>query len=371
MESLSEFFHYELGGMPIYTYLLSFLAIAGGFLGKSLIRMLFPRLRKVADKTSFSLDNVLLEAAFKPSQWLMVLGGIWIGASILPMPPSLTEISRFVDAVLKGASVWLLIWFAIRLVEGLCDIWKEKASQTNTKLDDMMVPIVRSASKVFLFLIGLILVLQNLGYSVTSLVAGLGIGGAALALASKDTVANLFGSLVIFFDKPFEIGDWIEVGAIEGTVEEIGLRVTRVRTFANSQITVPNSQFTTSAINNWSRMRKRRVRMTIGLEYKTKPEQMDRIVQAIRDVIANDENFHHDFYLVYFDNFGPSSLDIFIYAFVQTTVWADYLAFKQTFMLNIMRTVEEHGASFAFPTSTIHVESFPGEPKAATAERPK
>jgi len=258
------------------------------------------------------------------------------------------------------------------LVDGLADVWTEKAARTDTRLDDQLVPIVRRSSKVFFVVIGVVLVLQNMGYSVGSLLAGLGIGGVALAMASKDTVANLFGSLVIFLDKPFQIGDWVEMGAMEGTVEEVGLRTTRVRTFANSLVTVPNALFTTNIINNWSRMKKRRIKMTIGVTYDSPPDKVDALVNAIRKLIAEDEKLHNDFYLVNFDNFGPSSLDIFIYCFTVTTNWGEFLQAKQEFMLRLMGAVSDLGLSFAFPTQSIHVESLPeNAPKAMQSQRPR
>jgi MscS family membrane protein len=205
---------------------------------------------------------------------------------------------------------------------------------------------------------------------VGSLLAGLGIGGVAIALASKDTVANLFGSLVIFLDKPFQIGDWIEMGSIEGTVEEVGLRTTRVRTFANSLITIPNAKFTTEAVNNWSRMKKRRIKMTVGLTYDATPDKVEEAVLRIREIIAADEKIRNDFYLVNFDNLGPSSLDLFVYCFTETTNWAEFLQAKQEFLLKIMRAVEELGLEFAFPTQTLHVESLPEDPGVLTRQRP-
>jgi MscS family membrane protein len=255
-----------------------------------------------------------------------------------------------------SAGVVLVIWALVRMVDRLCAWWEEKAKETETKLDDQLVPIVRQGLKAFLYIVGIVFIIQNLGYSVTSLVAGVGLGGAALALASQDTVANVFGSIVIFFDKPFQIGDWIAMGTTEGTVEDVGLRTTRVRTFANSLVTVPNALFTKNSVTNWSLMKKRRIKMNIGITYSASPEKVDALVQKIRSIIQEDDNFHHDFFLVNFDNFGPSSLDIFIYCFTKSTVWAEFLQTKQEFMLKIMHAVKDLGLEFAFPTQTVYLE---------------
>lgn len=372
MDRIIELFSYTFMGIEAWVYIASFSAIFIGFVAKKIVGGVLQRFIQASEKTRFKFDDVLFSALQKPAEWAIMVLGLYVAVSILPIPESPVDIKRFVTAVITGTSVALVVWFAVRLVDGLSELWMEKAAATETKLDDQLVPIARRSAKVFLVIIGIVLVLQNLGYSVGSLLAGLGIGGVALAMASKDTVANLFGSLVIFLDKPFQIGDWIEMGDIEGTVEEVGLRTTRVRTFANSLITVPNLMWTTQSINNWSRMQKRRIKMTVGVTYSSAPEKVEALVQRIRDIIKADENIRDDFFLVNFDNFGPSSLDVFIYCFTVTTNWGEFLQAKETFMLQIMHAVRELGLSFAFPTQSIHVESLPqNAPSALVNQRPK
>jgi len=160
---------------------------------------------------------------------------------------------------------------------------------------------------------------------------------------------------VIFFDRPFQIGDWIEVDHIEGIVEDVGLRTIRIRTFSNSLITVPNSFFTTSIINNWSRMEKRRIKMTIGLTYDTSSQQIANAIDAIKKIILADDRLHHDFYLVNFVEFGSSSLDILVYCYTKTTAWKDYMDIQEAFLLKIMIALKNIELEFAFPTRTIHI----------------
>jgi len=149
------------------------------------------------------------------------------------------------------------------------------------------------------------------------------------------------------------------------------MRTTRIRTFANSLITLPNSKLTTTSINNWSRMKKRRIKTTLGLSYNTPPEKVEAAVNLIRDLIRNDPKIRDDFFLVNFHNFGPSSLDIFIYCFTRTTNWAQFMDDRQAFFLDIMKGFQQLGVEMSFPTQTIHIESMPGEPKAMTSERPQ
>jgi MscS family membrane protein len=360
LDQLKEIVNVTVLGIPVWKYLACLGAVIVGFVAKKIASVAFARLIRAAAKSKMPFDDILLGALSKPVEWALMLGGVF-----LPV-----DIDRFVIAVITAVSVGLVVWVATRAADGVSDWWGVRAAKTESKLDDQLVPIVRRSLKVFFYIIGLVLVLQNLGYSVGSLLAGLGIGGIALAMASKDTVANLFGSIVIFLDKPFQIGDWIEMSSLEGTVEEVGLRTTRVRTFANSLVTVPNAKFTTDPVNNWSRMKKRRIKMSIGVTYSSTPAKIDELVLKVREIIEADPKIRSDFYLVNFDNLGPSSLDLFVYCFTETTNWAEFLQAKQEFLLKIMRAVEELGLQFAYPTQTIHVESLPEDPKALTRQRP-
>jgi MscS family membrane protein len=370
MESLSQYLSIEVMHIALYQYLLAFLAVLGGFVLKQISSWIMSRLLKVTRKTRFRIDDIFLNSIAPPLGWALLIGGIYLATLALPLPEDPVDVWHFVNALVRSALAVLFVWFGIRLIDQLTDMWMEKAIGTETRLDEQFIPIVRSSSKVFFVIIGIVLFLQNLGYSVTSLLAGVGLGGAAIALASKDTLSNLFGSLVIFMDRPFHIGDWIEVGNIEGTVEEVGLRTTRIRTFANSVVTLPNASLTTTAINNWSRMKKRRIKTTIGLTYDTAPEKMKEAVNMIRGLIKDDPNIRDDFYLVNFDSFGPYSLDILIYCFTVTTNWAEFLNAKQAFLLNIMSGIHALGLKFAFPTQSLHLESLPGEIEALTRDRP-
>ncbi|MCA9687181.1 MAG: mechanosensitive ion channel family protein, partial [Myxococcales bacterium] len=303
-----------------------------------------------------------------PMRWILLMAGLWIGYLLLIDQPIATGLR---SPVFLATELPFIIWFANRLTNNLTDIWAVKAESTEGTFDDQLVPVIRTLAKILVVIVGLLLLFQNLGYEVGSLLAGLGIGGAAIALASKDTIANLFGSIVIFVDRPFQIGDWVEIGEQEGTVEEVGLRVTRIRTFANSLITVPNSALTTTAINNWSRMRKRRIKLTIGVTYDATPVQIEQAVEAIREVLHADRRVAQDFMLVNFTDFGASSLDIFVYAFTLTTRWDEYMQVRQELLLEFMRRLQGLGLSFAFPSQSVYIEKVPpGAPKSMMRELP-
>lgn len=371
LSQISQILDMDWMGISLSRMAMVLLAVLIGFFGKRIIIVLLTRLEKAASRTESAWDDIMVGAIKPVAGWASVLAGIYVAVQFLQIPTEPINVSLFVDSIMRGLFSLLLIWMSIRLTDRLCEIWTYRAERTSSVIDDQAIPIVRRSLRVFIVLVGGTLFLHNMGYSVASLLAGLGIGGAALAFASKDTLANLFGAIVIFVDRPFFVGDWIEIGGVEGTVEEVGLRTTRIRTFANSQITLPNSELSIKAINNWSRMKKRRIKMTVGVSYDASAEQMEQAVTSIREIIADDERMLQDFYLVNFDSFGASSLEIFIYCFTQTTDWAEYLAVKQDFLLAIMRRLSDLGLDFAFPTQTVHLASMPGEPAAMQAERPQ
>lgn len=355
MEQVQQILETTVFGISLEQLGLALAYIVGAYVLRWILAGILHRAQKLVSKSRHDLDDALLEALERPLGWAVILIGIWAAFRTLPLPEQADAVGTFIRAVMRSGFIVLAIWFALNLTNRLAELLARRARRTDTVLDDQIIPVFRSGLRVFVIVVGGAMVIQELGYSITSLIAGLGIGGAAIALASKDTLSNLFGSLVIFVDRPFHVGDWIQVGDVEGTVEEVGLRVTRVRTFANSLITLPNSMLTTRVINNWSQMQKRRLKFTVGVTYDTTPDQMEQAVQRIRQVLREDERIHQDFFLVNFTEFGASSLDIFVYAFTVTTVWGEFLQTQQEILLKVMRELRELGLEIAFPTRTVHI----------------
>ena len=227
------------------------------------------------------------------------------------------------------------------------------------------------AMRIFIVIVGSLTVLATIGVNVTGLIGGLAVGGIAISMAATDTVANFIGTFNILTDKPYKVGDWISVGSeIDGTVEEIGFRSTKVRTFGKTLLTVPNGSINKANINNWSRMPKRRVKMTIGVTYDTTPAQMRQLLERIKTLLREDEGVDQEYMLVQFTDFGPSSLDIFLYYFTKSTVWEEYLDVRQRMNLKIMDALEEMKLEFAFPTQTIHLAAEPdGLPREVKAQK--
>jgi MscS family membrane protein len=203
--------------------------------------------------------------------------------------------------------------------------------------------------------------MQSLGYSVSGVLAFGGIGGLAVGFAAKDLLANFFGGLTIYLDRPFKVGDWVRSPdkEIEGTVEDIGWRLTRIRTFDKRPLYVPNATFTQISLENPSRMLNRRIKETIGIRYDD-ANKMQYIVNDTREMLLNHADIDTtQTLMVNFNQFAPSSLDFFIYTFTKTTNWAEFHHIKQDVMLAIINIIEAHGAECAFPTSTLHIENYP------------
>ena len=325
-------------------------------------------LRRIAKRVPGRWLTLIVAKADRPVGGLVMAGMFAIVMPLLQFPVRINAIAML---ALRVWAAFSIVWLGYRLVDVLAEALGERAAKTDTKLDDQLVPLLRKSMKVVLVVIGGIFILQNLDVDVGSLLAGLGLGGLAFALAAKDTVANFFGSVMIFIDKPFQIGDWIKMSAdIEGTVEEVGFRTTRIRTFYNSLITVPNAMVTNQAIDNLGVRTFRRYKTSLGLTYDTPPEKVQAFCEGVRAIIAALPGMRKDFYMVEFSGFGPHSLDILVYCFMQVPDWAAELRTRTHLNLEILRLADELGVGFAFPTQTLHIESLPAT-DAVTPEAPK
>jgi len=305
--------------------------------------------------TETPLDDLLLTAAEKPAGWMILMIGLMLSMRVLNPPSEIFPLVELVDSAARLAAIALGSWFTWRLIDGFSAYFSARAAHTNTALDDQLVPFISKTLKIFLVFTLILVLAQNMGYSISGLIASLGIGGLAIAMAAKDTIANIFGSIMILLDRPFTIGDWIKTKEFEGVVEEVGFRSTRIRTFAKTLVNVPNSQLANMVIDNIDAMPKRRVKMRIGITYDTTPEKMQQAITAIEKILKNHVGVDQVFSLVKFDTFEDSSLSIFLYYFTKSTHWDEYLQVRQEVNLEIMQALEKLKLEFAFPSRSLYL----------------
>ncbi|MCB1736999.1 MAG: mechanosensitive ion channel family protein [Gammaproteobacteria bacterium] len=276
----------------------------------------------------------------------------WLGVNLLGLPEQALLVLLVAVKFLAGISA---VWTAYRLVDLLTAWMRKRAAATESTLDDALVPLAQRSFKIFVTVIGVVFVADNMNIDISSLLAGLGLGGLAFALAAKDMVQNLFGSITVLLDRTFSVGDWVVTEGVEGTVEEIGFRSTRIRTFYNSVVTVPNSAFITASVDNMGKRRFRRLKSTLGLTYDTPPERIEAFCEALRELVRQHPYMRKDYFQIYFNNFGAASLDVLVYVFWETPDWSTELRERQRFLLDILRVAKEMEVEFAFPTQTLYL----------------
>jgi len=354
---LPEWTSHEVAGVAFWKFILSFLFVLAGLAFRKisdhiLEQRLIPFL---AAKTRSNYDEMIARAASKPLGALFLLAGLVAGVMVLPLPaePDIRSVAAGVFKALFAADV---LWFMFRIVDVGVHYLSSLAARTESKLDDQLVPLLRKALKATTALVWFVWLVQLLGYSVSSLLAGLGIGGLAVALGLQETLSNFFGSVVILLDRPFKVGDWVQLEGVEGVIEDIGFRSTRIRTFQGTLVSVPNQKVATTTIDNCSKMPKRRVMHSIGLTYETTPEQMEQAVEMIRSLILADEGVDSNLVVVRFSEFGNFSLNITVLYFTKAIIFAEHLTTRERLNLAIMRALNAMGVSIAFPTQTLYLE---------------
>ena len=345
----------DLFDIPLWRLGLALLMMLLGFSlrGFLLDKLLVP-VKLLFGKTKTDLDDKLLDAVRSPLGWVVNLVAVYFALLLLEPPAALMTV---VTLILQTVGTVLVAWVVYKLIDVATHVLLKFTEETDSQMDDQLVPLVQRVVRVVLFVIVGIAIIQQWGYDVTSLVAGLGIGGLAFALAAKPTLSNWFGSVMIFTDRPFKMGDWVRTDVGEGIVEEVGLRSTKIRTFTDTLITVPNADIATRPVENCSAMQKRRLRTQIGLVYGTTSEQIDEIIAKIKQRILDDERIEDETSKVFFTGFGASSLDVLIQCWMMTTVYDEFLEIQQALLLDVMAIVEEAGSGFAFPSQSVYLEN--------------
>ncbi|MDH5367010.1 MAG: mechanosensitive ion channel family protein [Cyclobacteriaceae bacterium] len=300
-------------------------------------------------------EDVLIPVA-KPISYLLIFVLLTVFVPVLQLPIGM---NKYVTMIIKAVWPVFAIIFFYRLVDILSIYFSRLAEKTKSNLDDQLVPLVRKILKTFVVIIGVLFIFNNLDYDITGLIAGLSIGGLAFALAAQDTIKNFFGSIMIFVDKPFQVGDWITSGDIDGTVEEVGFRSTRIRTFRNSVTYVPNGVLTDRTVDNHGLRAYRRFYTQIAINYDTPPELIELFVEGLREIVNHHPVTRKDAYEIYLNGMADSSLNIMFYIFFEVDTWSEELKGRHEVLLSIIKLAQKLGINFAFPTQTLHMETFP------------
>ncbi len=309
-------------------------------------------LKKATSKTKISIDELLVDALQQPVVFGMVVFGIWFSLDYLSFPK---EISNVFDKAYFFIIFINVTWFIARIVSALIEEYLVPiVEKSESDLDDQLLPVVRKTLKGLIWTVGTIVALNNVGFDVGAVLAGLGIGGLALAMAAKDTVSNLFGGIMIFTDKPFKLKDRIKIENFDGFITEIGIRSTRLKTLAGRIVTIPNAKFTEGMVENVSSEPNRKVVLNLGLTYDTLPEKMELAMSLLKKI--NEANPHtEEKYYVSFNAFGDFSLGILFIYYIKKE--EDIFTVPTEMNLEILKQFNANGLEFAFPTQTIHTQS--------------
>ncbi|MEQ3723813.1 mechanosensitive ion channel family protein [Alcanivorax sp.] len=315
---------------------------------------------RLIGKTETLWDDALLEAVRIPIRLVFWVIGLSVSMELLQaVSAEENAIFEFVPQARRIAFIIIIAMFLSRFIS-----YTEKnlidPGRMRKPMDQSTAAAIAKLLRVSVIITSLLIILQTMGYSISGVLAFGGIGGMAVAFAAKDLLANFFGGMMVYLDKPFRVGDWVRSPdrSIEGSVEDIGWRLTRIRTFDQRPLYIPNAMFTSIVLENPSRMFNRRINEKIGIRYDDW-QKMPGIVADVRTMLVDHEDLETEnrTLIVNFDSYGASHLEFFIYTFTKTTQWVQYHEIKQDVLMKIMNIVHEHGAEFAFPTRTLHLVS--------------
>jgi len=349
---METFFAKEFYGNTVLNWAISLSFIVGAIIaGKILYWFSGKVLKQITKKTKTRLDDILIDMLEEPIVFAIITFGFWLGITRLNFSESAdTWFKNLVHVFITINITWLISRVFVSLVN---EYIKPLTEKTESDLDDQLLPVVKKGINSIIWILGIIIALNNAGYDVGALLAGLGIGGLALAMAAKDSVSNIFGGFTIFTDKPFKINDRIRIGSYDGTVVEIGLRSFRLQTLDGTVVTIPNSQITGSMVENVTLEPARKILMNLGLTYDTTPEQMQLAMDILRSIAEKQEGLTQDTKIAFTD-YGDFSLGILFIYYIKKE--ADILGVRTSINLEILKQFNENKLNFAFPTQTIQVE---------------
>lgn len=338
--------HYAIAlGITLFAYVLR----------RVVTKFIFGFFKRLAARTTTTLDDKLFPALETPVNAAIVVVGTVMSIKVLKLSPTADQTLGY---AYTAAFSLVLFWGFLRAFNTVLDHLQGIARVKQPNLAPFM-PWIRKTLVSIVFVFGVLMIAQSLGADVKAFLAGLGIGGLAFALAAQDTLANVFGSVVVAIDQPFKLGEFVKIGGVMGGVEDIGLRSTRLRALDKSLIVIPNKTVASETITNLSRFSARRVEQVFSFTYDSRPEQLEGIVADIRALIGAEAEINPADTLVWFRDFNASSLDVWVVYVTKDPDFVKHMALRQRLNLAIMRAVAARGLEFAFPTQTLHVASLP------------
>ncbi len=320
---------------------------------KLFTKYIFKVLLSVAKKSPTDLLTSIFLAFETPIRLLFVGVGVYVSLMYLPLKDSTNDL---ILAFFRSYIIFLIGLGLINLSGSSSVLFHKIGEKFHIEIDEILIPFLSKLMRVIVITLMVGIIAAEWEYDVNGFIAGLGLGGLAFALAAKDAIANLFGGVIIITEKPFSIGDWIKTPSVEGTVEDISFRSTKIRTFAQALVTVPNSTLSNEPITNWTKMGKRRISFHLGVTYTTPKVKLERCVKRLEEMLRKHPEVDDELIFVRFDGFNSSSLDIFLYFFTKTIVWGEYLVVKEDVNFKIMEILEQEDVSIAFPSRSIYIE---------------
>jgi len=349
---MQEFLSTSIFGNTVQQLLTALAYIVGGFFVAKLVFFILKKIvRGLVSKSKSQLDDIVFQTLHRPLIIAIVVLGFYLGLEQLEIGKRFHEVN---DKLYHIVIILMTTWFLVRLIKALIDQYvKELVLKTASTYDDQLMPVIKQLVFVAIWSIGIIISLNYAGYNVSALIAGLGIGGLAFALAAKDYIENIFGGMSVFTDKPFQAKDRIRIDGFDGTVEEIGIRRSRIRTLDGTLVTIPNAKFIHNSVENVALELTRKIVLQLGLTYDTNSDKMEMALEILKDINNDNQQLVTESPITFFAGFGDSSLNITFIYYIRKE--ADIAMTQNTINLEILKRFEVAGLEFAFPTQTVHL----------------
>ena len=340
----------EIFGNPIENWLIAIGILVGSFVFVKILYWVFSNIfQKITSKTTNSLDDTLLRTLQKPITFLVIVSAYFYSVKFLHFSLNTESILLNIAYIFIALGITSIISRIIDAV--ISEVILPISEKSETSFDNHLIPVIQKAVRAIIWSLGVVIGLDNIGFDITAMIAGLGIGGLALALAAQDSVKNIFAGIMIFLDKPFKIKDRIKIDGHDGVVEEVGLRSTRIRTLEGRIVTIPNCTFTDNSVINVTSQPALKVKINLGLTYDTNEDDMQKAINILQDIVKNQDAITDD-YAAGFDGFGDFSLNILFMYYVRPE--SHWLNTQTLVNKEVLKRFNEEGLEFAFPTQTIY-----------------